>query len=325
MTGIFKSNNPYNTFLLFFYGLFLKAPIFLHPTIPRIQNMDGFFYNFFLKWLSPAGKSVPIIYSIMAYLLLYIQAITFNKSVNEHRLMQRPNYLTGMTYMLITSLFAEWNILSAGLIINTFLVWVWARLSSLYNNPNPKKTLFNVGFVISICSFFYFPSCVFVVLIIFGLANTRSFKMAEWIIAFIGIIAPYYFLLSYLFLTDEWKEYHLPKFSISSPAFGQTKLESTAFIILLIAFLAGLYCVKQNFRRQLIQSRKSWNLTFLYFIIALFIPFLNRVEAFTYFILCIIPLSAFIGCTFLYPQNKWIPNVLHWLIVFLVISLSYFM
>ena len=39
--------------------------------------------------------------------------------------MQKNNYLPAMSYLLITSLFIDWNILSAPLVINTLLIWVW--------------------------------------------------------------------------------------------------------------------------------------------------------------------------------------------------------
>ena len=123
MTGVFKSNNPYNTFLLLVYGLLLKLIMFIHPQIPLPQQTDGFLFKLLLSQLSGVGSSLPIIYPLISFILLYTQAITLNALVNQHRLMQKPNYLTGMAYLLITSLFAEWNILSAPLIINSFIIF----------------------------------------------------------------------------------------------------------------------------------------------------------------------------------------------------------
>ena len=125
MTGVFKSNNPYNTFLLLVYGLLLKLIMFIHPQIPLPQKTDGFLFKLLLLQLSGLGKNLSFIYPLIAFFLLFTQAITLNALVNQHRLMQKPNHLTGMAYLLITSLFAEWNILSAPLIINTLLIWVW--------------------------------------------------------------------------------------------------------------------------------------------------------------------------------------------------------
>ena len=296
----------------------------LQPKIPHPQQIDGFLYKALLKWLSVFGGSLPVIYPLLVYGLLFSQAVAFNKLVNDLRLMQLPNYLTGMSYLLVTSLFSEWNMLSAPLIINTLLIWVWARMSGLYNNPNPKTALFNIGIAIGLSTFFYFPSLAFAALIIFGLAITRPFKLAEWLMALLGIITPYYFLLAWVFLTGRWKGYVFPGFAVTTPKFSQTNWAFAAIIIVLFISVIGFIFIQQNFRRQLIQARKSWNLVFLYLIVAVFVPFVNATHTFEYWILCAVPLSAILGAAFLYPSKKWIPLVLHWLMVAFVIVISYF-
>jgi hypothetical protein len=324
VTGTFKANNPYNTFLLLIYGILLKLPMFLHPKVPREQMIDGFLYRALLKWLQPVAGGFPVIYALIAFLLLYTQAISFNKMMNELRLMQKPNYLTGMSYLLVTSLFTEWNMLSAPLIINTLLIWVWARMSGLHNDTSPKTTLFNIGIAIGLATFFYFPSLAFVALIIFGLAIIRPFKLSEWVIALMGIITPYYFVLAGVFLSDKWKDYKFPGFAVTSPKFNQNNWAYIAIIIVILTAIAGFLYVQQNFRRQLIQARKSWNLIFLYLLVAVFVPFINATHTFEYWILCAVPLSALLGAAFLYPNKKAVPLALHWLMVAFVIAISYF-
>lgn len=324
MTGVFKSNNPYNTFLLFVYGLLLKMPMFAQPVIPSTQQTDGFLFKSLLIQLSTVGKSLPIIYPLIAFLLLFTQAITFNRLVNDLRLMQKPNYLTAMSYLLITSLFAEWNVLSAPLIINSLLIWVWSRMSRLHNEQHPKTSLFNIGIAIGLSSFFYFPSLAFAALIVFGLLITRAFKLSEWMVALLGIITPYYFLLAFVFITDRWQGYHFPGVSVTFPHFYESKWALAAVIIVLFTCAIGFFFVQQNFRRQLVQARKSWNLIFLYLLIALFIPFINASHSFVYWILCAVPFAVIAGAGFLYPSKKWFPLVLHWLIVAFVIAFAYF-
>lgn len=324
MTGVFKSNNPYNTFLLLVYGLLLKLPMFIHPIAPLPQQTDGFLFKAILFQLSVVGKNLPVIYPLITFLLLFTQAISFNGLVNGHRLMQKSNYLTAMGYLLITSLFAEWNVVSAPLIINTLLIWVWSRMSSLHNDQNPKTSLFNIGIAIGLASFFYFPSLAFAALIVFGLLVTRAFKVSEWMIALLGIIAPYYFLLAYIFLTDKWQGYHFPEVAVTFPHFYESEWALAAIIIVLFTCVTGMFFIQQNYRRQLVQARKSWNLIFLYLLIAVFIPFINASHSFVYWILSAVPIAVIAAAGFLYPTKKWFPLVLHWLIVAFVIAFSYF-
>ena len=323
MTGIFRANNPLNTFMLFMYGILLKLIWFIHPQIPVIQKSDGFLFNNILEVIKPAFNSYPVSYSFITYFLLYTQAVSFNQVLNNRRLMQKPNYLPAMSYLLITSFFSEWNILSAPLVINTLLIWVWAKMSNLYNNKHAKTTLFNIGIGIGISSFFYFPSLAFLLLIIFALLITRPPKVAEWLIALIGILTPWYFLFAWLFLTDRLYSFHLPDFEISYPLFAEKYTEYGGMILILIVAIIGGFFVQSFASKQVVQVRKSWGLMLLYLIVALFIPFINMSHNFEYWILAAVPVSAFIGCAFYYPRIKWTPMALHWIMAGFVIYMEY--
>ena len=298
--------------------------MFIHPVIPVPRPTDGFLFKALQVQLSGVGKNLPIIYPFITFLFLFTQAINFNRLVNDQRLMQKPNYLTAMAYLLITSLFAEWNVLSAPLIINSLLIWVWARMSRLHNDQHAKTSLFNIGIAIGISTFFYFPSIAFALLIVFGLLVTRAFKVSEWVVALLGIIAPYYFFLAYIFLTDKWKGYHFPGVAITLPHFYESRWALAAIILILIMVVTGVFYIQQNFRRQLVHARKSWNLIFLYLLIALFIPFINDSHSFVYWILSTIPIASIMGAGFLYAPGRWFPLILHWLMVAFVIAFSYF-
>jgi hypothetical protein len=323
VVGTFKANNPVNNFLLLLYGIALKLPLFLHPQIPQPQQVDGFLYRFLLNWLKLFGTTAPIIYSLLVFILIFTQAVSLNKLSNDLRLFPKPAYLIGMSYLLVTSIFPDWQILSAPLIINSLVIWIWAKMSSLYNTQNVKTILFNMGLVVGISTFFYFPSIAFAALIIFGLAITRPFKLGEWLLALFGIITPYYFLLAIIFLTDKWKGYKLPGFSINNPLFKQSQWSYVAIVFLIALAAVGFFYVQQNFRRQLIQARKSWSLLFLYLIIAIFVPFINASQTFNYWILCAVPFAILQAATFFYLPKRWLSLLLHWGLVALVILFEY--
>jgi Family of unknown function (DUF6427) len=320
--GTFRANNPFNTFMLLVYGLLLKLEWFISPQIPVIQKSDGFLYKRIFTTLKPVFDSYPLIYSIITYLFLYTQAISFNRLVNNRRLMQKPNYLPGMSYLLITSFFAEWNVLSTPLVINTLLIWVWAKMSSLYNNPHAKSTLYNIGIVIGITTFFYFPSLAFALMIIFALLITRPPRVAEWIIAILGIATPWYLLFAWLFLTNKLYSFQVSGIHIDYPLFAKNNAQYTGIVLILVAAITGSFFVQLNLRKQIVQVRKSWGLIVLYLIVALFIPFINSSHHFQYWILATVPLSAFIACFFFYPTKKWIPLSIHWIMVAFVIYMA---
>ena len=309
--------------MLLVYGLLLKLVWFITPQIPVIEKSDGFLYNKILATFKPVFDVYPIIYSIITFILLYTQAISFNRLLNNRRLMQKPNYLPGMSYLLITSFFAEWNILSAPLVINTLLIWVWAKMSSLYNNPQAKLTLYNIGIVIGVTTFFYFPSLAFSLMIIFALLITRPPRVAEWIIAILGIATPWYFLFAWLFLTNKLYGFGVSGIHIDYPLFAKNNAQYIGIILILATAIIGSIFVQANLRKQIVQVRKSWGLIVLYLFVALFIPFINSSLNFQYWILATVPLSAFIACFFFYPTKKWIPLSIHWIMVGFVIYMAF--
>ena len=325
MTGIFKANNPYNNFLLLLYGLVLKLPMFIHPRVPQPQQLDGFLYKALLKWMIPAVGNFHIVFSVVTFSLLFIQALSLNSLVNTQKLMQKPNYLTGMSYLLITSLFTDWYCLSSPLIVNTFLIWVLLKLCKLHGNNSPKTSLFNIGMITGIATFFYFPSIAFTILIIVGLGIIRPFRLPEWLMVLLGIITPYYFLAAWIFIAGNWAGYHFPGVSVTVPRFTQTNWAYSAVITVSLILLAGIYFIQLNMRKQLLQARKSWNIIFLYVVVAFFVPFLNASQRFDYWVLMAVPVAAIAGAAFFYPEKKWFAKVMHWGLVLISIVMGYYL
>jgi hypothetical protein len=311
----FSGNNPLNVILLFFAGIFLKLPYFITPVIPTAHSTDGFLYAELLKALQPTGAVLPVIYTIIAYLLLFTQAVTFNGLINGQKLFTSPNYLLALSYILISSIVPEWNVLSPALIINTILVWAWPYMVGLFNHPKPKNVLFNIGFGFALCSFVYFPSIYLLVLLFIALFLFRPFYLTEWLIALLGILTPVYFLLVYFFVWDHWDQVN----TIIRPQYFKLPVLHINWrfyvTISLVAFpvVVGFLFSANYSSRLLVQTRKSWSFMMFYLIIALIIPFINSSAGLSNWVLSLIPLSLFYAAFYFYPQNKRLPEILFWL------------
>ena len=324
MTGIFKANNPSGNAILFFYAIVLKLPLLLHLHAPRLQPADGILYNFFLQITDPIAQIFPYFYSLLTFILLFTQAVSFNKIVNNQRLHKLPNYLTGMSYLLITSLFSEWFSLSAPLIASSFILWIWAKLCTLYNNPDPKATIFNIGLLTGTAVFFYFPSIAFLLLVTAGIAISRPFKLQEWLIGLVGIIMPAYLFGTWSFLTDHKIDLQFPLLRFFSPHFFGNRWSYAALAIITFAIGLGLYFISKNINRQVVQTRKSWQLLFFYVIIAAVVTFFNTGFNLSNWILPALPLSAVIASAFLYPHKRVYPAILHWGMFIIYLAVGFF-
>jgi hypothetical protein len=301
----------------------LKLPAFLHPVELRPATSDSFFFRQVVQWLSNFGIHA-LVYSSLAYLLVYAQAIMLNRIVNTHRLLQKQTHLPAMTYLLITSVLPQWYFLSSPLVVNTFMVWILSQLCKMHNAVNPRSLLFNIGMVTGVATFFYLPAIAFILLIIVGLAVTRPFKLQEWIVVLLGIITPYYFLASWYFLTGSWRGYSIRDIRVAVPTINENIYVIIAAAIMLTAILIGSYFIQSNFRRQIVQTRKSWVLIFVYLFVSLIVPFLNTDHSLDYWLLTVIPVSAIISAAFLYPEKRWFPFTVHWGLVILSIIAGYF-
>lgn len=324
MTGIFKANNPSNNFFLLLYGLAIKLYLFLQPPGAQLHPSDAPLFSSMVLWLQKLFPQGTLIFSLLAFILIFIQAMLLNKAVNDQRMLSKLNYLPAMAYLLITSLFPEWYAFSSALVANTFLIWVWARLCTMHNNPHAKSGIFNIGLAIGLASFFYYPAIIFTILFIAGIAITRAFRLNEWLIGLIGILTPFYFFGAWLFLSGQWEMYRLPIVLFTVPVFIQSAWDWAALILIALTLMLGFYFVQHHFRRQVVQTRKSWQLLTLYLVVAALVPFVNAKNSFGSWILMAVPISVFAAAAFFYPERKWFGTIIHWGMVAIIVAVAYF-
>jgi hypothetical protein len=323
--GIFRQKTPANTFILLFYALVLKFPLFLHPVAPELHPEDNYLYRVILHGLDSVAHNAPVLYSLLTFLLLVSQATLLNRICNHHKVLPKPNYLPGMSYILITSLLPDWGHFSAPLLINTIMIWVWYRMMELYNSQHPGTAIFNIGFWTGIVSLLYIPAVAFLLLMFFALLAMRPFRIREWFVGLLGFTFPYYFLFLFLYLGGRWKWSDVvPHIVFTVPAFPASIWISLSMVWLLIPFIIGGWYVQHNLNKFLIQIRKSWSLLLLYLIVAVLVILINRVNSYENWIIMAVPFAAFHAAAYYFPPKTLGPNILHWLIVAYIVAMNYF-
>ena len=324
MIGLFKQKNPANIFLLLVFGVLIKLPLFLHPNIIVNRTGDGKLYKAILGMLEPTGKSFPALYACIAFGLLFLQAIVLTRFMNNQRMMNRPTYFPGMAYLLITSLIPEWNFFSAPLIVNTIFVFILSGLFRIYNQPNAKGAIYNIGLALGISSFIFFPSISFIAWILLALMVMRPFRLNEWALCILGASTPFYFYAVYLFISGPWSwEIFWPYFSIGLPSVRQSAWLAGSAFLLAMPFLAGAYFIQNSLRRMLIHVRKGWSLLLLYVLGAIFVPFINSADTFENWVMAAIPFAAFHASAYLYSSYRIFPVLLFWITVAYIMAYQY--
>ena len=278
--------------------------MFTQPHITERGTGDGILFRALLDYLHQHKSMGPVIYPILAFTLLYIQAIILSRFIAQHRMMNRPTYLPGMAYLLITSLFQEWNYFTAPLLVNTFLLFVLSALFRIYNQPEARGTIFNIGLALGLASFFYFPAITFIGWILLALMVMRPFRLNEWVLCLLGVTAPFYFYAVYLFIVGglNWDNL-LPPLTVHLPSLKQSAWMAGSVFLLTVPFLIGSYYVQDNLRKMLIQVRKGWSLVLLYLLVAILVPFVNNSDSFANWVMAAVPFAAFHLPLFRFPHR----------------------
>lgn len=325
MVGIFRQKNPGNNLLLLVYGLVLKFGILLRPLPPLRQEEDHYLYNLLLRILDPLNLPA-FFYGILAFLLLFVQTTLINRICTDQKMLPKPNYLPGMAYMLLSTLFVEWNHFSAPLIINTFLILMFYRMINLYNTHKPLSAIFNIGVLMGLVTLLYQPAVIYVMMIPLALYIMRPFRIREWLTGFLGLTTPYYFLALEPLFTNQWNwNYLMPSVYIDFPAMPSSIFVTVSIIMLIVPFIAGGYYVQSNLNKMLIQIRKGWSLLLLFLIISMFIILVNGGVNYANWMFGLLPLAAFHSATYYYPNRRWFPVVLHWIIFLYAIYIVYWL
>ena len=314
MIALFKQKSPANLVVLLIFGLLIKMPLFLNPKVIEAGEQDGKLYHLFLDFITTPGKSNAVLCSAVAFALLYGQALLVNYIVNEQRMTNRQTFLPAMSYLLITSLLPEWNYLSAALLSNTIIIWAFIKAFKLYNAQQVSGVIFNVGLLLGISSFVYFPSLAFLPCIILALMILKPFRFKEFVLLLFGIMAPYYFYIVYLFLNDKLVLANIfPVLNIQIPLIKTDIWIAASIVFLGAPFLMGGYFIQTQLGKMLIQARKNWSILLLYAFLSLFVPFVNSVNSLQNWVVVAAPFASFHACAYLYPRRKAVPAILFFL------------
>ena len=324
MTGIFKTKNPANFFLLLVLAIVLKLPLFYTSSFDLPKTDDDVLYQSLLSFLNSKTKIFPKLYPFLSLLLLFTQALMFNSFINRQKMTGRQTFLPAMSYLLLTSLLPDWNYFSAPLLVNTIFIFILSSLFQIYNNEKAKGIIFNAGFAGGVAVFLYFPSLLFGIWMLLALMIMRPFKINEWILCIVGISTPFYFYGIYLFIRDQWSWGALfSSLHMKLPSIAQSLWLAISVFLIVVPFLMGAFYVQDNLRKMLIQVRKGWTILLLYLLVSLFIPLAGENQTFENWIIAAVPFAGFHACAYLYTTYRIVPILIFWASVAFILVWQY--
>lgn len=308
MITIFRNKSIVTIFSLIALCLLTHLHIFFIP----VQVHDGYFSGF-ISWIFHKYSSsiAPFFLNSFYIIVILIQAIRINVILNNHKLFNKSAFTTSLAYILFTGLFTNAYSLSVALIANSLVIWIFSFSIKLYNNSSAKGLLFNLGLLASVSILFFQPLAIITIGLLFALIVLRPFKISEWFIFLLGVITPFYIILSFLYLTDQLSilQELLPitQFKLYIP---NNTWDSANYILIAILSIAGLVTWYPNSNRMVIQSRKSWGVILIFLILSIIGALIFTSNNYYTELICLIPLSAFVSNFFLYPSKKILVHIL---------------
>jgi hypothetical protein len=318
VVALFKDRSPATIIWLFILSIVVHSHLLIEPPKVLAAEDDGLISVVLNKYFTGLH---PLILTLLYQSLVIIQAVRLNYLFSDNRMFSKVNYLTAMVYILLTGLFPAWSNLTPSLISNILVMWFFSNTIRLYNSPNPKTLIFNIGLIIGVSILLYHPLTILILVAIFALLVVRPFIIAEWIVLIMGIISPYYFLFSFLYLTDRFYKlsHYIPEWQFNFPRVQPTVLFFITIGAVIIILLIGvLYWQREN-RRLIIQVRKNWVVLQVLLLVMLPLPFISKHAGINVLLLFIVPFSPFIAKGFLSPKRERLPNIMFWSLIFLIV------
>jgi len=317
---LFRDKSIINIFFLILLSIAVHAHLFIADPVLLVDKNDGFI-SLSILLSTYATQMSPTFLFVIYQLIILLQAIRLNMVLTDFRMYQSTNYTTAMTYILLTGIVGQWCSISAALISNSLVLWIFILLSRLYNNQSPRTLLFNIGMLVSLTIIAYHPTAILIMVVLFALAVVRPFRPVEWILLLMGVLLPYYFLSAYLFLNDQLitiKQY-LPIFQLHYPFVHPDIWFWISIGYLMAALIAGIFYWQKFNNRMVIQIRKNWAVMMVLLLILVVAPFLFIGAGMDTAILSLIPLTAFVANAYSYPKRLLFPNLLFWLAVVIIV------
>ncbi len=141
----------------------------------------------------------PWLSCLIAFLFIVAEAFLLNFIVNENEILNKQSFLPALLYLVFMSNNSNLLVLHPLVFSNLFILFAINKLISSYRKDVVFSQAFDAGFLISIASLFYFPSIIFLLLLVVGFILFRPFNWREWMISFLGAVVPYLFVLMYYF------------------------------------------------------------------------------------------------------------------------------
>ena len=317
---IFRSQSPIQFILILPLLIGLWYSSYGDGIVQLPGNFDTGLYRLIVNMVLP----FPTISSMIALVLISLQAFLINYLLITNKLSLRNNLLPAYIFILLTGSTHSLAQLSAPLIASFFIMLGIVDLLDMYELKDPFKECFNASFFITIASFFYFPAICFFLLIWVSFLIYRVLSWRKWVISIIGFFAASLIIWFYFFWNNQiplvWK--NIEQF-FPYPEHFHVHFNSLGFIIwgiIALIFLGSLSYLMNHINDKVIAIRRKYWVIILMFMIALLSFFYADQQYRFHIIFLTIPATIIINYAMLSRKKSIRSEIMLWLLTAAVIA-----
>lgn len=266
----FRSSYYMQYLLLAVLGAALWIHPFMHGSDFGVTSPVSPLFTF-LQSILPVGS---IVVSVLAFIILLIEALYLNHVLIKHELVAKNTLITAFVYIILMSQSPQALTLNPALCAAFFMIPALDLILGTYGDADPTGNVFNAALLLGIASLFYF-AFVFLVLVLFlSLVVFGTFNLRIFLVSLAGLLTVYLYVIVYYFLIDhtggqaeiylDWF-ISIPKLNLEFPFF-----QYVVWIMQDLLFLVAFLVIINRMGEWNISVRKIMLLCIYYVLIALF-------------------------------------------------------
>jgi hypothetical protein len=324
MIGLFRSLNPINLVVLVIVAGILRVGIYFNP--PDNLNFSVF-ESYAAVLFNASNQNLFSVESnlLFALIITLIQAIIFNRVINEYNLLGKPSFLPALMYVTCSSLLTHFLVLTPALLCNFLMIWMLNKFLSIHRKESAQSTMFDLGMIIAAGTLIYLPFIAMMLLLWICLIIFRPFNWREWVAGIIGFLTLYFFIAVAYYWTDSYQE--LKDFVV--PLATEFKLipiniyDYLVLIPVLFILFLSVISLQQKLYRSYVHIRKSYLMLFFALIFSMLSFFITSKYHVYHFLLAVPSAAVFMGFYFISATKKWFYEGLYLLLMVCIVYFQF--
>jgi hypothetical protein len=314
----FNSNRISVIILISLLPVVYWIPSLFQGTSVQVAESAGIPLN---RLITSFNLHFRLISSLFALALIIVNGYLLIQLNIIHIFIPVRTQLPSFFYVMLVIGMNQLHQLTPALVASTLLILVFYRIFNAYKAEGISINFLDAGLLISTASLIYFPSLLFFLFLLAGMAFLRPFNGREWTFAFLGLILPYIFLISVYYLADmPVKDYFRDitgSFIKATPAYKLSNIVNWSYVLLFMLisslFMAGAI---DNMK---IHARKFFLVFLMFFLFSVLIFFIlpGAGTGMVYFVS--VPLTYLYSYYFIKCKRNWFNEL--FLLIFLLLLL----